>query len=128
MRQRAAVGSFEDLLKELPDGSFTEPAERSLWLNQVVAGRIVQNPERAMALARRNLDALEAQTSMGNPWVRRWRVVLARGPAATVAVLVSRHPEAVELRQNTPFAGLISPTERAMALRAFRRVWAQDGR
>ncbi len=50
-------------------------------------------------------------------------MILQRGPDAAVAVLVSRHPEAVEMRQNTPFAGVIDSRERAKVLDAFRRHW-----
>jgi hypothetical protein len=114
---------FEALMKELPAELLPEAAERSLWLNQVVAARIVQDPERAMDIARRNLDAMEADANLNNPWIRRWRIILRKGPGAAVTVLVSRHPEAVELRQNTPFAGVIDSHERARALRAFRRHW-----
>jgi transcriptional regulator with XRE-family HTH domain len=35
---------FEGLMKELPSGPLPEAAERSLWLNQVIAARIVQDP------------------------------------------------------------------------------------
>jgi hypothetical protein len=73
-----------------------------------------------MDIARRNLAAMEADASLNNPWIRRWRIILRKGPGAAVAVLVSCHPEAVELRQNTPFAGVIDSHERARALRAFR--------
>lgn len=38
-------------------------------------------------------------------------------------VLTSASPRAVELRQNTPFAGVLTPAERAKALAAFRASW-----
>jgi len=114
---------FERLLRDLETALLPKEAERSLWLNQVVAAKIVQDPDRAFDIALRNLDAVEADTSFENPWVERWRMILQRGPDAAVAVLVSRHPEAVEMRQNTPFAGVIDSRERAKVLDAFRRHW-----
>ena len=101
----------------------TREAERSLWLNQVVAAKIVQDPDRAFAIALRNLAAMEADASGVNPWLERWRIILRRGPDAAVGVLVSRDPEAIEMRQNTPFAGVIDARERARVLDAFRRHW-----
>jgi hypothetical protein len=40
--------------------------------------------------------------------------------------LTSRAPIAVELRQNSPFAGVISQEDRARALAAFRSHWVQE--
>ena len=114
---------FEDLLKELESEALLKQAKRSLWLNQLVAAKIVQDPDWALSIARRNLQAMEADAPFENPWVKRWRLILQRGPEAAVAVLVSRHPEAVEMRQNTPFAGVLDSRERAKALEAFRRHW-----
>jgi hypothetical protein len=115
--------AFEGLLRELETELLSREAERSLWLNQVVAAKIVQDPDRALSTALRNLEAMEADALFENPWVERWRIVLQRGPDAAVAVLVSRHPEAVEMRQNAPFAGVIGSRERAKVLDAFRRHW-----
>lgn len=114
---------FEGLLRDLETALLPREAERSLWLNQLVAAKIVQDPDRAFAIARRNLEAMEADAPFENPWVGRWRMILQRGPDAAVAVLVSRQPEAVEMRQNTPFAGVIDSRERAKVLAAFRRHW-----
>jgi len=37
--------------------------------------------------------------------------------------LTSTGPRAIELRQNSPFAGVLRPEERAAALAAFRDHW-----
>lgn len=115
--------AFEELLSEVETELPTREAEKSLWLNLLVAATIVQDPDRALGIAFRNLEAMEADAATENPWLQRWRKVLQRGPDAAVAVLVSRHPEAIEMRQNTPFAGVIGSRERARVLNAFRSHW-----
>jgi hypothetical protein len=46
--------------------------------------------------------------------------VLDAGEDPVFAVLTSAAPRAVEQRQNSPFAGVLSEQERAAALEAFR--------
>ena len=51
----------------------------------------------------------------------------ARGIAeAVLDALTSRTSHAVELRQNSPFAGVLSETERRDVLAAFATVWRAE--
>ena len=43
---------------------------------------------------------------------------------AVLDVLTSRDELAVELRQNSPFAGVLTEAERQAALASFRRQWS----
>jgi hypothetical protein len=103
-------------------------AERSLWLNRAVAAEIVKDPDRALRMAAENLNRMEARQIEGwgvNPWIERWRRVIAAGVDVVLDVLASPDPEAIELRQNTPFAGVLDYRERENVLRAFARHWRQ---
>jgi hypothetical protein len=94
---------------------------RSLWLHRAVAGRVVTNPDRALRIARRNLGRLRSTHRRGQAdrWLREWERLLD-GPLETVLdTLTSRSPRSVELRQNSPFAGVISERERSRVLEAF---------
>jgi hypothetical protein len=51
---------------------------------------------------------------------------LDRGADAVLEMLTSRSPLAVELRQNSPFAGVLSQEDRARALDAFRSHWHRE--
>jgi hypothetical protein len=101
----------------------TREAERSLWLNRVVAVRIAEAPDRALAIARENLARMEAVNTDGNPWLERWRAVLDAGIDAVLGVLAARDPEATDLRQNSPFAGVMDYREREQVLENFRAHW-----
>jgi len=56
-------------------------------------------------------------------WLDRWEEILRAGPDAVFEALTSRAEWAVELRQNSPFAGVLSPEERQAALDSFRAHW-----
>lgn len=94
---------------------------RSLWLNHAVAGRVVEDPEKALRLARQNLE-VHRQSRRSDRWTGEW-VKLVEGPIERVLLaLTSPTPLNRELRQNSPFAGLLSEDERARVLGAFNRV------
>ena len=57
---------------------------------------------------------------MSARWLDDWESVLDSGPEAVLQTLTSQAPLAIELRQNSPFAGVISEMERTAVMRAFR--------
>ena len=103
----------------------TREAERSLWLNRFVAVRIAEDPDRAIAVAQENLHRMQDIQNGANPWLAAWRYVLDAGVDVILGVLTSRDPEAVELRQNSPFAGVLGYRERERVLESFRRHWSR---
>jgi hypothetical protein len=58
---------------------------------------------------------------MSARWLERWRTLVEQGPEAVMRALVAESEDAVELRQNSPFAGVLSQAERLAIIRAFRR-------
>lgn len=96
---------------------------RSLWLHRAVAGRVATHPERALELARGNAKrSLSRGPSSGSArWLRRWLRLIDRGPEPVMEVLTSTSGVARELRQNSPFAGLLSESERLAVLESFQR-------
>ncbi len=91
---------------------------RLLLLAYVVAGRVVADPDRALTLARENLRRIRASTARGaaQVWMREWERLLDGPLADLLAALTSPSPRARELRQNNPFAGLLSEQERRQVL------------
>jgi len=92
---------------------------RSLWLHRAVAGKVVVDPDGAIATARTNLARMleiEPRTEM---YVRAWERILDSGPEAVLEELTSTSRDAIDLRQNTPFAGLLNEAERQAILKAF---------
>jgi excisionase family DNA binding protein len=98
---------------------------KALWLHRAVAGRLVQDPDAVLAKAESNLARLRQihPDGMAARWLDRWRVVVDAGVEAVLDVLTSRAPEAIELRQNSPFAGVLSEADRRAVLGAFADRW-----
>lgn len=100
--------------------------QRSLWLNRVVVGELSRDPERAIGIARDNLErwrAVHASSPTTLAALDRWGELLDVGVEAIVAVLTGMSEEAEELRQNSPFAGVLTPDQRQQALDSFRAHW-----
>lgn len=107
----------------------TRAQERSLWLHRALLGRLVIEPEEILAAAHGNLDRLLAQqtrTTMAVRWALEWRRVLDQGVDHVADVLTSCEPLALELRQNSPFAGALSQETRAKVLSSFRAHWRDE--
>ena len=94
---------------------------RSLWLSHAIAGRIVEEPETVLRLARRNLHTMlaSAARSSARVWLEQWKEML-NGPIDTLLeALTSRSPRSRELRQNHPFAGVLEDSRRRTILENF---------
>ena len=94
---------------------------RSLWLSYAVAGRLVADPGATLELARANLATMRARHTRGQAarWLAEWARLLDGPVEDVLAVLTSPVPRARELRQNSPFAGVLSEEERQQVLAAF---------
>jgi excisionase family DNA binding protein len=99
--------------------------EQSLWLHRAVMAHVVADPEGTMAKAQANVAELLGRhaNTMAAVWIEEWVRVLDRGVDAVLDVLGSRTERAVELRQNSPFAGVLPEHDRQAVLAAFRRHW-----
>jgi excisionase family DNA binding protein len=95
----------------------------SLWLHRAVAGHVVQDPAGVLAHARANLDTLAREHPSARIWLDVWRRALDAGPEDVLQILTSPADAAAELRQNSPFAGVLGEVERRRVLDAFRRAW-----
>lgn len=100
----------------------TRDQRQSLWLHTAVAGRVVKDPNESLVKARANIARMRAAHRVPVPWLTEWERLIESGPQAVVKTLVADTPAAAELRQNSPFAGLLTDLERRKALTAFRSV------
>ncbi len=105
----------------------TRDQRRSLWLAYAVAGWIVADPDDARRRAFENLERMRT-TSRGQTrlWLDEWERLLHGPVDKLLATLVSPSPKSRELRQNSPFAGLLTEAERADVLAAWQAHEAQD--
>src|SRR5665811_86634 len=120
---------LDRLLGAAHEGKLTRDQERSLWLHRAVLAELVENPEDALARVGVNLQRLRVQhpgRGMTARWLDQWQKVLDAGVDAVADVLTSQGPAALELRQNSPFAGVISEEVRSRVLASFVRHWRRD--
>ena len=92
---------------------------RSLWLHRAVAGKVVRDPLGAIAQARWNIERLRQTQPRARAWLDEWASIIDAGPEAVLEMLTSPSRQAVELRQNTPFVGLLSEDEQRAVLAGF---------
>lgn len=97
----------------------TREERRSLDLHRAIAARLRADPEHVLAQARRNLARMLSRTGVSSQPLREWGVLLDRPLEALLPLLTDPDPWARELRHVTPFAGVLSATERAEVYRAF---------
>ena len=99
----------------------TRDQRRSLWLAYAVAAHVVEDPEGAVAVARINLEQMRrAVRGEARLWLDEWERLLDGPVDELLETLTSRSPRARELRQNSPFAGLLGDEERLRLLAAWR--------
>ena len=96
----------------------TRDQRRSLWLAYAVAGRIVEDPEFAVAQA----NAWLSGSLRSNRWTREWQELLGGDIDGVLAALTSPSLRSRELRQNSPFGALLGDDERMRVLDAFVRL------
>ncbi len=106
-----------DLLKDA-DLRLTRDQVRSLLLSHAVAGRLAIDPEAGLALARLNLEKMRGASPRGaaKVWLDEWAQLLDGPLLVLLTALTSRSPRSRELRQNSPFAGVLSDEERLSVL------------
>jgi len=111
-----------DAIRQRTD-RLTRDQQRSLWLAYAVAGLIVADPPAALAAAQRNLAKMRFATrGSATRWLDEWEKLLAGPVEALLAGYTSRDLRGRELRQNSPFAGLLSDDERAAVLLQWRNL------
>jgi excisionase family DNA binding protein len=128
-RHRRIERSDIDRLVERQSTQLTREQERSLWLHRAVAGRLVEQPAAILELARQNAMRLlgqQARSGMTAHWLQQWLRVLDSGVDEVAEVLTSHSQLALELRQNSPFAGALPPETRSRVLAAFAKHWRDE--
>jgi excisionase family DNA binding protein len=110
-------------------GVLSRDQERALWLHRALVGHLLADPE---AVTEKALDNIQRWRSghrpdgMSTRYLDEWERVLRSGVDTVVEVMTSPTPEACELRQNSPFTGVLPDDTRRQVLRSFDRHWARE--
>jgi hypothetical protein len=92
---------------------------RSLALHCLIARKIVAVPG-LLEIARRNLEGWTARYGDSPPRaLEEWRAILRRPWAEIAALMTDPGETAARLRQSSPFAGVLTQTERRRVYEAF---------
>lgn len=97
----------------------TREDRRSLALHAAVAARLQEQPTAVLTRARASLARMRALHPGARPLLNEWRLLLRRPLSALLPVLSDPSPWARELRQVTPFSGVLSARARTMLYRSF---------
>lgn len=109
--------------------SLTREQERSLWLHRAVVAELVAQPDAVLDVARANLARWASQHRADSRTGRAfaaWMAVIDAGVDAVIATLLDASDEACEMRQNSPFAGVLPDQRRQDVLRSFGEHWRND--
>jgi len=85
--------------------------ERSLALHTLVARKVLENPA-LLDKARENVRRWQAIAGSPLPALAAWEQILNGSVDQIVRLLTERSEDATRLRQSSPFAGVLTETER----------------
>jgi hypothetical protein len=84
---------------------------RSLALHRAIAAKLRECPE-LLRIAEDNLDRWGEKGRRSQPYWDVWRSILALPLEEILTLIVQDTPRMIELRQSSPFAGILEPKER----------------
>ena len=97
--------------------------EKSLRLHQALIGDLLTDPDKVIDKARTNIARwLPQQRSDGMTaqYLREWEKILDAGLDRIVDALTATDEKSCELRENSPFAGVLSQERRTKVLQTLR--------
>lgn len=116
-------------VQQLLEPQLTREQEKSLWLHRALLEPLMIDPTTVIERARENiLRWLPRHRSDGMAvrYLTQWQERLDGGVDDVAGVLVGTDERSCELRQNSPFAGVLSDEDRRRVLASFRNHWDQE--
>lgn len=95
-------------VERIPPGQRREEAV-NLALHKEVAKRLIDSPDAVRQVARANLPKIRANVTGHGPagLIREWEKLLSTSTNVLVSAMLDESRHGSELRQNTPFAGVV---------------------
>lgn len=94
---------------------------RSLEMHRLIAAKIRAEPE-LFVIASRNIERWSHTATRSRAYLDEWSRILSAGMAAALAFATEDSEHATELRQSTPFAGVLSAQERWEFLKKWKEA------
>jgi transcriptional regulator with XRE-family HTH domain len=99
---------------------FTRDQARSLVLHQAIAEQLSADPERVLSVARTNIAVMVELHPDAAALLDEWDQVLQLPVARIVSTMLDPSEHGRDLRQVTPFAGVLTAEKRTEVYRRFR--------
>jgi len=118
-RDRAKQLSFDDIAPPDLLADLTSPGHRRAEVVDLAVHRLLLQDldERAIAIARWQLEAAADDGALHAVWAERWRALLDLVPRELSAVIAADTAEGARLRQTSPFKGLVPHEDRRALMR-----------
>ena len=100
----------------------TREQERSLALHHAIAAELMADYRTVTSRAADNIARMRAANPGAAMLVEEWERILHRPASQIVSTMLDPSEHGRELRQVTPFAGVLTPGRRAKVYAAFRRA------
>lgn len=122
LRLLDVCGFTIDVVPDAKEPRWTRVEEKSLAVHRQIAARLLQDPSNVLKKARSNLNRLQSD-DRGHALrlLDDWSDLLDRPTDEIVTAMLARTQQGVDLRQMTPFAGVLTDSERRKALRSVPR-------
>lgn len=116
-------------VQRMLEPQLTREQERSLWLHRALLGPLMIDPTAVLEQAQENIRRWlprHRADGMAASYLTQWQKLLDGGVDDVVDVLVGTDEHSSELRQNSPFAGVLADEDRRHVLSSFRDHWNQE--
>ena len=118
LQKLAHATSSELVVRAVP--ILTREDRRSLAWHEAVARKLRERPDATLAVARSNLTRWTSGGASGRALLVRWETWVTLPVPDLVLLMLDPGPVGREMRQVSPFAGVLSAPERADVLERFR--------
>lgn len=90
----------------------------SYELHRAVAEKVIEDPQPVLSQARENLQKMLAKTrdSYSAGWVHEWESLVGGDLATLVEKMLRPDVRGIDMRQMSPFAGVLTQNERLVAI------------
>ncbi len=99
----------------------TREDRRSLAFHQAIADIIIKSPESSICRAKHNLQKLLQMHPGAMQLLEKWQIWLDLPVDSLLVNILDPAPEAREMRQVSPFSGLLSANDRLRIVKQFRK-------
>lgn len=113
----------------MTEPSITREQAQSLWLHRALLGALMADPHGVLQTAQENIfrwKTMHRPDGMSVRYLDQWQRVIDDGIDTVANVLTGLDARSCELRQNSPFAGILPDDERRRVLTSFREHWVHE--